>query len=55
MSEKIYYTAESLAKAKQELERLKGEERKKVAAQLGEAIKQGDVSDSAENTINSFI
>ena len=48
MSKKVYYTAESLEQAKKELERLQTTERRKVAEQLGEAIKQGDISDSAE-------
>ena len=46
MSEK-YLTKEGLEKLKKELERLKKEERQKVAKQLEEAISFGDLSENA--------
>ena len=43
-----YYTAEGLQKIKEELTRLKTEERRHVAEQLADARSQGDLSENAE-------
>ncbi|MEO1300730.1 MAG: transcription elongation factor GreA [Bacteroidota bacterium] len=43
-----YYTVEGLQKIKEELRRLKTEERSRVAEQLSDARSQGDLSENAE-------
>jgi len=44
----VFYTEEGLQKLKDELYRLKTEERKKVAQQIAEAREKGDLSENAE-------
>ncbi|MCB9361112.1 MAG: transcription elongation factor GreA [Flavobacteriales bacterium] len=48
MSQINYYTAEGLAKLKEELEQLKNVERGSVSAQIAEARDKGDLSENAE-------
>jgi transcription elongation factor GreA len=48
MSNYVFYTEEGLQKLKDELYRLKTEERKKVAQQIAEAREKGDLSENAE-------
>jgi transcription elongation factor GreA len=48
MSNFVFYTEEGLQKLKDELYRLKTEERKKVAQQIAEAREKGDLSENAE-------
>ncbi len=48
MSNFVFYTEEGLQKLKEELHRLKTEERKKVAQQIAEAREKGDLSENAE-------
>mgnify|MGYP001070302167 CR=1 FL=1 len=48
MSNFVFYTEEGLKKLKDELYRLKTEERKKVAQQIAEAREKGDLSENAE-------
>ncbi|GIV27682.1 MAG: transcription elongation factor GreA [Bacteroidia bacterium] len=48
MNNFVFYTEEGLQKLKDELHRLKTEERKKVAQQIAEAREKGDLSENAE-------
>jgi len=48
MEEDIYLTGEGIKKLRQELERLKGAERKKIADRLRSAIEMGDLSENAD-------
>lgn len=48
MNSFVYYTEEGLQKLKNELYRLKTEERKKVAQQIAEAREKGDLRENAE-------
>lgn len=48
MNNFVFYTEEGLQKLKDELYRLKTEERKKVAQQIAEAREKGDLSENAE-------
>lgn len=48
MSNFVFYTEEGLQKIKEELNRLKFEERKNIAQQIAEAREKGDLSENAE-------
>lgn len=48
MSNYVFYTEEGLQKLRDELHRLKTEERKKIAQQIAEAREKGDLSENAE-------
>lgn len=50
MSNFVFYTEEGLKKLKDELYRLKTEERKHIAQQIAEAREKGDLSENAEYT-----
>lgn len=50
MNNFVFYTEEGLKKLKDELYRLKSEERKKIAQQIAEAREKGDLSENAEYT-----
>ncbi len=50
MSNFVFYTEEGLQKLKDELQRLKSDERKKIAQQIAEAREKGDLSENAEYT-----
>lgn len=50
MSNFVLYTEEGFQKLKEELYRLKTEERKKIAQQIAEAREKGDLSENAEYT-----
>lgn len=48
MSERVYVTAEGLAKLKEELKQLKSVERPRISKAIGEARDKGDLSENAE-------
>jgi len=48
MSNYVFYTEEGLQKLKDELNRLKTDERRKIAQQIAEAREKGDLSENAE-------
>jgi len=48
MMEKVYLTAEGLARLKEELEQLKGTARVELAKRLRAAIEEGDLSENAD-------